>query len=156
MAVTHEHAHAEEHHLSFVQKYIFSQDHKIIGIQYLMTSMAMAVTGGILAMLIRMQLGWPGTKWGLAAFLFPGGFQGGQMKPDFYLSVVTMHGTIMVFFVAMPILLAAFGNFLIPLMIGARDMAFPRLNMLSFWIFALASLVLLVSFFVPGGAASAG
>jgi len=155
MAVTHEHAHAE-HHLSFVQKYIFSQDHKIIGIQYLMTSMAMAVTGGILAMLIRMQLGWPGTKWGLAAFLFPGGFQGGQMKPDFYLSVVTMHGTIMVFFVLTTALSGGFGNFLIPLQIGSRDMAFPWLNMMSYWLYPPAIVVLLAAFLVSGGAPNSG
>src|SRR3989338_3283685 len=96
--------------------------------------------------MIRWQLAYPETEvpgWGFIA-------------PDFYNMLVTMHGTIMVFFVAMPILLAAFGNFLIPLMIGAQDMAFPRLNRLSFWVFALASVILLVSFFVPGGAASAG
>jgi len=155
MAVTHHPARAE-HELSFVQKYIFSQDHKIIGIQYMMTSLFMAMVGGTLAMLIRMQLGWPGTKWGLAAALFPGGFQGGQMKPDFYLAVVTMHGTIMIFFVLTTILSGGFGNFLIPLQIGARDMAFPWLNMMSYWLYPPAIVVLLASFFVTGGAAGGG
>ncbi len=155
MAVTHHPAHAE-HELSFVQKYIFSQDHKIIGIQYMLTSLFMALVGGTLAMLIRMQLGWPGTKWGLAAALFPGGFQGGQMKPDFYLAVVTMHGTIMIFFVLTTILSGGFGNFLIPLQIGARDMAFPWLNMMSYWLYPPAIIVLLSSFLVTGGAAGGG
>lgn len=81
---------------------------------------------------------------------------GGIIPPEFYNAVVTMHGTIMVFFVAMPIVLGAFGNFLIPLMVGARDMAFPRLNMMSFWTLFVASMIMLASFFVPGGAAAAG
>lgn len=125
---------------------IFSTDHKVIAKQYLSLGLFWAIVGGLTAYLMRWQLAYPDTEvpgWGFIA-------------PDFYNMLVTMHGTIMVFFVAMPILLAAFGNFLIPLMIGARDMAFPRLNMLSVWVFTLASLVLLVSFFVPGGAASAG
>ncbi|MGH2404075.1 MAG: cytochrome c oxidase subunit I [bacterium] len=158
MAVTHERAHAEhEHHLSFVQRYIFSQDHKIIGIQYMMTSFVMALIGGFLAMLIRMQLGWPGAKWFWAQALFPGGFTAsGVMKPDFYLAVVTMHGTIMVFFVLTTILSGGFGNFLIPLQIGARDMAFPWLNMMSYWLYPPAIVILLGSFLVAGGAAGGG
>lgn len=155
MAVTHETAHPE-HELGFVRKYIFSQDHKIIGIQYLLTSLFMALVGGTLAMLIRMQLGFPGTKWALASWLFPGGFQGGVMKPDFYLAVVTMHGTIMVFFVLTTALSGGFGNFLIPLQIGARDMAFPWLNMMSYWLLVPAIIVLLASFLVTGGAAGGG
>ncbi len=131
---------------SFWRTYVFSTDHKTIGKQYLALGLFWAIVGGFLAYLMRWQLAFPDTE-------VPGwGFIG----PEFYNMLVTMHGTIMVFFVAMPILLGAFGNFLIPLMIGARDMAFPRLNMLSVWTFALASLVLLISFFVPGGAASAG
>jgi cytochrome c oxidase subunit I len=157
MAVTHhtEHVHTE-HELSFWRKYVFSLDHKTIGIQYLFTSFFMAATGGVLAMLIRMQLGWPGLKWGLGAMLFPGGFANGQIKPDFYLAVVTMHGTIMVFFFLTTILSGGFGNFLIPLQIGARDMAFPWMNMMSYWLFFPACLVLLTSFFVSGGAAAGG
>ncbi|MFN3477428.1 MAG: cbb3-type cytochrome c oxidase subunit I, partial [Candidatus Methylomirabilales bacterium] len=135
-----------EERLSFWRAYVFSTDHKMIAKQYLAIGLFWAIMGGLLAYLLRWQLAFPDTE-------VPGwGFIG----PEFYNVLVTMHGTIMVFFVAMPILLGAFGNFLIPLMIGARDMAFPRLNMLSVWTLALSSLVLLISFFVPGGAASAG
>jgi cytochrome c oxidase subunit 1 len=130
----------------FWHTYVFSTDHKTIGKQYLSLGLFWTIVGGLLAYVMRWQLAWPETG-------VPGW---GEVGPETYNVLVTMHGTIMVFFVAMPILLGAFGNFLIPLMIGARDMAFPRLNMLSVWVFALASLVLLVSFFVPGGAASAG
>ena len=126
--------------------YVFSTDHKTIAKQYLALGLFWTVVGGLLAGAMRWQLAWPDTKVPLL----------GEIGPDVYNMLVTMHGTIMVFFVAMPILLGAFGNFLIPLMIGARDMVFPRLNMLSVWIFALASAVMLASFFVPGGAASAG
>jgi len=155
MAVRHEEVHAE-HKLSFIQRYIFSQDHKIIGIQYLMTSLVMALVGGTMAMLIRLQLGFPGAKWPLVGLLVPGGFVNGQMKPDFYLSVVTMHGTLMIFFVLTTALSGGFGNFLIPLQIGARDMAFPFLNMLSYWLYPPAILVLFASFLVTGGAPIAG
>jgi len=132
--------------LSFWRTYVFSTDHKTIAKQYLSIGLFWALVGVFTAYLMRWQLAYPDTAapgWGFIA-------------PDFYNVLVTMHGTIMVFFVAMPILLGTFGNFLIPLMVGARDMAFPRLNMLSVWVFTLASLVLLLSFFVPGGAASAG
>ena len=142
-------AHATQvHHgeISFWRTYIFSTDHKMIAKQYLFLGLFMALVGGFLAYVMRWQLAFPDTA-------VPGfGFVG----PETYNVLVTMHGTTMVFFVAMPILLGAFGNFLIPLMIGARDMAFPRLNMLSFWTLAVGSLILLSSFFVPGGAASAG
>ncbi len=135
-----------EEHMGFWRGYVFSTDHKTIAKQYLAIGLFWAIVGGLLAYLLRWQLAYPDTE-------VPGwGFIGA----DFYTMLVTMHGTIMVFFVAMPILLGAFGNFLIPLMVGARDMAFPRLNMLSVWTFALSSLVLLTSFFVPGGAAAAG
>src|SRR3989338_4220502 len=131
----------------FLRKYVFSADHKMIGRQYMFISLFWAAVGGYFAYIIRWQLAHPEAD--IPLF-------GRPICPDEYNAFVTMHGTIMVFFVAMPLLLASFGNFLIPLMIGARDMAFPRLNMLSFWVFASASLVLFSSFFVPGGAASAG
>jgi cytochrome c oxidase subunit 1 len=157
MAVTHTaHAAHEEHALPWWRRYIFSMDHKVIGIQYLFTSMFMAILGGFLAMLIRMQLGFPTAKFYWAQWLFPGGFANNQIKPDFYLAVVTMHGTIMIFFVLTTALSGGFGNFLIPLQIGARDMAFPFLNMMSYWLYPPAIIVLLASFFVTGGAASAG
>src|SRR3990170_4459701 len=144
------------HELSFWRKYIFSQDHKVIGIQYAFTSMFMAVLGGLLAMFIRLQLGWPGRSWPILGNLFPGGMPDGQVSQAFYLAAVTMHGTIMIFFVLTTLLTGGFGNFLIPLMIGARDMAFPFLNMLSYWLYPPAIIILLASFFVSGGAAGGG
>jgi len=134
------------HELSFVRRYLFSTDHKVIAKQYLTLSLFWAVIGAATAYLIRWQIAHPDTE----------AFGWGYIEPQVYNSLVTMHGTIMVFFVAMPLLLSVFGNFLIPLMIGAKDMAFPKLNALSFWIFLLSSLVLFGSFFVPGGAAAAG
>jgi cytochrome c oxidase subunit 1 len=138
----------DAHHAEagFWRTWVFSTDHKTIGKQYLSIGVFWTLVGGLLAAVMRWQLAWPDTKVPLV----------GEIGPEVFNMMVTMHGTIMVFFVAMPILLGAFGNFLIPLMIGARDMILPRLNMLSVWTFALASLVMLVSFFVPGGAASAG
>src|SRR2546422_10560842 len=98
MAVAHGAAH-EEHKLGFIQRYVFSQDHKIIGIQYMMTSLFMAAVGRVLAMLIRMELGWPGARWGLARLLCPGGFQpDGGFKPVFYLAVFTIDGSSMILF----------------------------------------------------------
>jgi len=137
----------EPHHgAGFLRSYVFSTDHKVIGKQYLAVGLLMSLIGGFMAYLIRVQLAWPGKP------LLGWGF----IPPASYLALVTMHGTIMVFFVAMPILLGAFGNFLIPLMIGAKDMAFPRLNMLSIWTLVVASTLLLGSLFLPDGAASAG
>ncbi len=137
----------EPHHgAGFLRSYVLSTDHKVIGKQYLAVGLLMSLIGGFMAYLIRVQLAWPGKP------LLGWGF----IPPASYLALVTMHGTIMVFFVAMPILLGAFGNFLIPLMIGAKDMAFPRLNMLSIWTLVVASTLLLGSLFVPDGAASAG
>ena len=138
----------DAHHAEagFWRTWVFSTDHKTIGKQYLSIGVFWTLVGGLLAAVMRWQLAWPDTKVPLV----------GEIGPEVFNMMVTMHGAIMVFFVAMPILLGAFGNFLIPLMIGARDMILPRLNMLSVWTFALASLVMLVSFFVPGGAASAG
>ena len=137
---------AHGHEQGFLRRYVFSTDHKVIAKQYLTTGIFMGIVGGLLSYVIRMQMAQPGQP-------IPGY---GLIGPQQYNAVVTMHGTIMIFWVAMPILLAAFGNFLIPLMIGAKDMAFPRLNMLSYWIFFLSTLVLLSSFFAPGGAAAGG
>ena len=142
--------------VSFWRTYVFSTDHKTIAKQYLAIGLSWAIVGGLLAYLMRWQLGYPETAVPGFGWVPEPHMSEGIMGPEFYNMLVTMHGTIMVFFVAMPILLGAFGNFLIPLMVGAQDMAFPRLNMLSVWTFALSSLVLLISFFVPGGAAAAG
>jgi cytochrome c oxidase subunit 1 len=137
-------AHHED--LSFIRKYIFSTDHKIIGIQFLFASLAFLVLGGVLAIMLRWQLGFPGQE-------LPGL---GVVAPKFYNSLVTMHGTFMVFFAVMPLLVGVYANYLIPLKIGAPDMAFPRLNMLSFWMFIQSGIVMTASLFVEGGAAGAG
>jgi cytochrome c oxidase subunit 1 len=133
-----------EHHeeMSFWQKYVFSTDHKVIAKQYMFTGMAMALVGGFFAYVFRMQLAFPGIH-------VPGY---GVVMPNEYNHLVTNHGAIMIFWVAMPVLIAAFGNFLIPLMLGCDDMVFPRLNRLSYQVFLLSVLVLAASFFVPGGA----
>ena len=128
--------------VGFVRRYIFSMDHKVIGIQYLLTAMLVAVVAGLLAMLIRLQLAWPDAKWPLLEKIFPVGMEGGVMNPDFYLALVTMHGTLMVFFVISFALVSGIGNYIVPLQIGARDMAFPFLNMLSYWVGLLATLIM--------------
>jgi len=150
-----EHAHPQ---LGFWRKYVFSTDHKVVAIQYLITAMAMAVIGGTLSLLMRLELAWPppGTLWPTFAKLMPDAFAGGVMKPEFYISLVTMHGTIMVFFLFTAVLTGGFGNFLIPLQIGARDMAFPFLNALSYWVFLLSCIVIFSALFVAGGAPYGG
>jgi cytochrome c oxidase subunit 1 len=148
-----DHGHGKQ---SFISTYIFSFDHKMIGKQYLTLAMGMAVVGGVLAMLLRLQLGWPGMHATFWEKLFPAGMASGVMTPEFYVMLFTMHGTIMVFFVLSLAPVSGFGNFLIPLQIGARDMAFPFLNMLSFWTAVPAAMIILISFLVEGGAAAAG
>ncbi|OGQ16921.1 MAG: cytochrome c oxidase subunit I [Deltaproteobacteria bacterium RBG_16_71_12] len=131
-----------EHEQSFFMKYLWSTDHKVIGFQYMITGLLMAIIGGYMAYGFRMQLAWPG-EW------IPGvGFLSSQQ----YNAYVTTHGTVMIFWFAMPVLIAAFGNWLIPLMTGCDDMAFPRINRLSYQVFFVSALVLLASFFVDGGA----
>ncbi|MGH7502474.1 MAG: cytochrome c oxidase subunit I [Longimicrobiales bacterium] len=151
-------AHGHEE-MPFLRKYIFSTDHKIIGIQFLFMSLFFLIIGGLLAMAMRWQLAWPSDP----TRPMPGGgmlpetmFTQGIMLPEFYNAAVTMHGTIMVFFAIMPLLVGVWANYLIPLQIGADDMAFPRLNMVSFWLAFPAGLMMLASFFVIGGAANAG
>jgi len=130
------------HEQSFWSKYVFSTDHKMIAMQYLFTGMAMGLIGAFMAYAFRMQLAFPGMD---VPFY-------GLVTPANYNALVTNHGTIMIFWVAMPVLIAAFGNYLIPLMVGCDDMVFPRINRLSYQIFLLSAIVLIVSFFVPGGA----
>jgi cytochrome c oxidase subunit 1 len=152
-------AHATEHahpQLGFWRKYVFSTDHKIIGIQYIITAMFMAVVGGTLSLLMRYQLAWPSMISPTMEKILPNAFGGGVMTPEFYISLVTMHGTIMVFFLFTAVLTGGFGNFLIPLQIGARDMAFPFLNALSYWIFLLSCIVIFSALFVAGGAPLGG
>ncbi len=134
--------HDERHHeQSFGQKYLWSTDHKMIAMQYLFTGMLMALVGGFMAYAFRMQLAFPGMD---VPFY-------GIVSASEYNALVTNHGTIMIFWVAMPVLLAAFGNFLIPLMIGCDDMVFPKVNRLSYQIFLLSAVVILGSLFVEGG-----
>ena len=149
-------AHTEAHELSFLRKYIFSTDHKIIGIQFLLMSFVFLLFGGLMAMMIRWQLGFPERPLPAGQLLPETMAPGGILLPEFYNSLVTMHGTIMVFFAIMPLLVGVFGNFLIPLKIGAPDMAFPRLNMASFWIAFSAGILMMAGFFVEGGHAAAG
>ena len=153
--------HGQHQKLGFVRTYIFSIDHKMIGRQFLFMGLLMIIVGGLLAMLVRWQLAWPETPVpGLGIipepYIYPGEQGGGIIPPQTYNAIFTMHATIMIFFVVMPIMVGTFGNFLIPLMIGTGDMAFPRLNMLSFWVGAVSSVVMLASFFVPGGPAAGG
>ena len=147
--------HHDHHELGFLRKYIFSVDHKVIGIQFMLTGLVFFLVGGLMAMAIRWQLAWPWESMPLVGRLL---FRetGGQMSPEFYTMLFTMHGTIMIFFVIIPLLTGAFGNYLIPLMIGAPDMAFPRLNMFGYWAMVPAIFFALAGFFVEGGAAAAG
>lgn len=140
---SHDASHGGHHHeQSFFLKYMWSTDHKMIAMQYMFTGMFMALIGGFFAYVFRMNLAYPGIQ-------VPGF---GQVSPGEYNSLVTNHGTIMIFWVAMPVLIAAFGNYLIPLMIGCDDMVFPRINRLSYQIFLLSAIILIAAFFVPGGA----
>ena len=153
------HGHHQE--LGFIRTYIFSVDHKMIGRQFLFMGLLMTIVGGLLAMLVRWQLAWPespvpGLNFIPEPYIYPGEKGGGIIPPQTYNAIFTMHATIMIFFVVMPIMVGTFGNFLIPLMIGTGDMAFPKLNMLSFWVGAIATVVMLASFFVPGGPAAGG
>ena len=140
----------------FIRKYIFSTDHKVIGIQFLIASLVFMVFGGGLAMLMRWQLGWPGHALPFMEKIAPEGMPGGVMVPEYYNMLFTMHGSVMIFFGIIPLLVGAFGNYLIPLKIGAPDMAFPKLNALSFWMFPVAAAIVLSGFFLEGGAAAAG
>ena len=191
--------HAAGHHeeeQSFWWKYVFSQDHKVIGLQYMFTALMFLFLGFSLMMLMRWQLAYPGKPLPVAPFVgFPAligvvlllisGFKrfivmlmgvlflglagliwylvtdetlmpGGIMLPEFYNSFGAMHGTIMVFLGVVPLAVGAFGNYIVPLQIGAPDMAFPKLNAASYWSFFVGGVVMLVSFFVPGGAANSG
>ena len=139
----------------FLRTYVFSTDHKMVA-PVSVYAVLMLIVGGLLAMMIRWQLAWPETAVpGLSSIPEPYMY-GGIIPPQTYNALFTMHATIMIFFVVMPIMVGAFGNFLIPLMIGAPDMAFPKLNMLSFWVGAVGGIVMLASFFVPGGPAAGG
>ena len=157
----HDHAHDahhdHEHHTeNFWTKYVFSMDHKMIGKQFLITGMFMGVIGVFMSMLFRLQLAWPGKSFPILETFLGKWAPDGVMDPNMYLALVTIHGTIMVFFVLTAGLSGTFSNLLIPLQIGARDMASGFLNMLSYWFFAASSVVMVVSLFVETGPASGG
>ena len=130
------------HPKTWIGKYVWSQDHKVIAIQYSLTAIAIGLVALVLSVLMRLQLGFPDT------FAF--------IQPENYLQYVTLHGMIMVVYLLTALLLGGFGNYLIPLMVGSRDMVFPYVNMLSYWVYLLAVLVLVASFFVPGGPTGSG
>ena len=147
----------DHHDLGFWRKYIFSTDHKVIGIQYGLSSLLFLLLGFLMMLLMRWQLGNPGEPLPLIGSWFgEDNMPGGVMVPDFYNQLGAMHGTIMVFMGIVPLAVGAFGNFVVPLQVGAQDMAFPRLNMASFWIFLPGALIMLFSFWLPGGAAQSG
>jgi cytochrome c oxidase subunit 1 len=158
-SVTHDVAHDDHHghhEQSFVSKYIFSQDHKTIGKQFLITGIIWAIVGGLFSVLFRLQLGYPGVKFPILETFFGHWAAGGEIKPEFYYALVTMHGTVLVFFVLTAGLSGTFANLLIPLQVGARDMASPFMNMLSYWFFFMASVVMITSLFIHTGPAAGG
>ncbi|MFT5236676.1 MAG: cytochrome c oxidase subunit 1 [Flavobacteriaceae bacterium] len=148
--------HGHHHKETFVTKYIFSQDHKMISKQYLVTGLFMGIIGIAMSLLFRMQLAWPDHQFTIYEIFLGKWGEGGVMDPSVYLALVTIHGTIMVFFVLTAGLSGTFSNLLIPLQIGARDMASGFLNMISYWLFFLSSVVMVMSLFVEAGPASAG
>src|SRR5882762_2841465 len=139
-------AHAHAAPQGFIRKYVFSLDHKVIGIQYYFLALAAVFVGMFLSLLMRIHLIWPNAVLPLI----------GHIQPETYLSLLTMHGTIMVFFVLTTAPQSGFGNYFLPIQIGAPDMAFPVLNMLSFWTTFVAFVVMLAAFFVAGGAPIGG
>src|SRR5574338_1184807 len=160
VVTTHE-VHYDEHHVhhhkqSFVSKYVFSQDHKTISKQFLITGIIWAIIGGLVSVLFRLQLGFPGQSFPILQTVFGSWAAGGEIKPEFYYALITMHGTVMVFFVLTAGLSGTFANLLIPLQVGARDMASPFLNMLSYWFFFLASVVMFFSLFLSTGPFAGG
>src|SRR6266567_4373433 len=153
---THDAVHRHEPPKGFIRKYIFSLDHKVIGIQYILLALVAVLVGMVMSVLMRLKLSWPGTSWPILGSLFPAGAPGGVMTPEFYLSLVTMHGTIMVFFVLTTAPQGGFGNYFLPIQIGADDMAFPVLNMMSFWITFVGFVVLLLAILAEGNATVGG
>src|SRR5262245_50443646 len=146
---------AHAHHGSFWTTYVFSRDHKIIGLQFLFSTLLWFLIGGLLALGVRWQLAYPWRPMPILGHLMYSA-EGGQIAPEAYTMLFTMHATVMIFLVIIPILAGAFGNFLIPLMIGAEDMAFPTLNMLSYWFMWPAFIAFGASFFVGTGGPSSG
>nr|WP_294994630.1 cbb3-type cytochrome c oxidase subunit I [uncultured Sediminibacterium sp.] len=151
-----DHHHEHHHHETFITKYVFSQDHKMIAKQFLITGMVWAVLGGLMSVLFRLQLGYPDATFPWLEDILGKWAKGGRITPEAYYALVTTHGTVLVFFVLTAGLSGTFANFLIPLQVGARDMASPFMNMLSYWFFFAASIVMLSSMFVETGPFSGG
>jgi cytochrome c oxidase subunit 1 len=151
-------AHAVHHGAptSFIRKHIFSLDHKVIGKQYYALALVAAVVGMVLSWLMRIHLGWGSFAIPGLHFLSKTGAPGDVMTPEYYLQLMTMHGTIMVFFVLTTAPFAAFGNFFLPIQTGAEDMPFPHFNMMSFWVTFVAFLVMVSAFFVGDGPSLGG
>jgi cytochrome c oxidase subunit 1 len=154
--VHHDEHHVHHHKETFITKYVFSQDHKMIAKQFLISGMIWAILGGLMSVLFRLQLGYPDQTFPWLEDILGRWAKGGRITEDSYYALVTMHGTVLVFFVLTGGLSGTFANFLIPLQCGARDMASPFLNMLSYWFFFSASIVMLLSFFVQTGPFSGG
>src|SRR5215210_8060170 len=144
------------HMLPWYRRWLFSTDHKVIGLQYGFTALVFLLLGFSLMILMRLQLGWPGHAFDVMKVLGGGRAPGGVLLPEAYNQLGAMHGTIMIFLGVVPLAVGAFGNYVTPLMIGAPDMAFPKLNMASYWCYVPGGLIMLASFFVPGGTANSG
>ena len=156
-AAGHDHGHDHGAPESFIRKYVFSVDHKVIGIQYGLTAMVFLFLGFCFVLLMRWQLAFPEQALPVIGRLFGvTRMPEGVMLPEFYNQLGAMHGTIMVFLGVVPLAVGAFGNYLVPLQVGAPDMAFPKLNAASYWLFFVGGVIMLVSFFIPGGAAKSG
>ncbi len=140
----------------FLRRYVFSLDHKVIGLQYFFLALTAALVGTAMSLLMRLRLAWPQQRWPLLEAIFPAGFSDGLMKPEFYLAMVTMHGTMMIFMVLTVAPQSAFGNYFLPIQLGARETAFPALNLLSFWLTFASFIVLVAALFVEGGAPIGG
>src|SRR6202453_1342179 len=150
---------AVHHHApptSFIRKHVFSLDHKVIGKQYYALALVAALCGMVLSWMMRIHLAWTNAAIPGLQLLSPNGAPGGVMTPEYYLELMTMHGTIMVFFVLTTAPFAAFGNFFLPIQVGAEDMPFPRFNMMSFWVTFVAFAVMVSAFFVGDGPSLGG
>lgn len=152
----HHDGHHEHHQQHFITKYIFSQDHKMIGKQYLISGIIWAIIGALFSVFFRLQLGFPESTFPIMEQFLGDWAKGGKLTPEFYYAMVTMHGTILVFFVLTAGLSGTFSNFLIPLQVGARDMASPFMNMLSYWFFFISSVLMFGSLFISTGPAAGG
>src|SRR3954464_15814045 len=154
--IHHDEHHVHHHHETFITKYVFSQDHKMICKQFLITGIIWAILGASMSVLFRLQLGYPDSTFPFLEDILGKWAKGGKIQPEFYYALVTMHGTVLVFFVLTGGLSGTFANFLIPLQVGARDMASPIMNMLSYWFFFGGSIVMLSSLFIETGPFSGG